>query len=1119
VGRLVGMQKIVKIRRDYNAWVANETMEDYALRFAPRSFRRWSPLWVANTAFGAVSFLALEAIGGALIVSNGFNNAAAAIVSVGIIIFLLSLPIAYYAATYNLDIDLLTRGAGFGYLGSTVTSLIYASFTFIFFAIEAAIMAMALEMYFNVPLSFGYIICALIIIPLVLYGITAIGVLQRWTQPLWLILMALPFVVVAVKNPHIFAQWTTFAGTSETGNQFSLYLYGAAATVVFSLVAQIGEQVDFLRFLPPRTPANRRRWWWSLLSAGPGWILLGVVKMLGGALLAFLALQHELPIDRAVEPTQMYLVAYQYVFENYGTAAFLTMLFVVLSQIKINVTNAYAGSLAWSNFFSRLTHSHPGRVVWLVFNVVIALMLMELGVFAALQKVLGLYANFATAWIGALVADLVINKPLGLSPPGIEFKRAHLYDINPVGLGATVIASAVSIAAFLGAFGDYAQALAPFLALLCAFVAAPAIAFVTRGRCYVFRSAPAGGVEQLCSVCNNSFEAEDMASCPAYGGAICSLCCTLESRCHDMCKAPAAETVRSSWNEFCVSFSRWSRMHVRSRVGRFAFVFLALAGVFAIVVAAVYYQAQHDPALDIHWSGPTFEETLLKLYAVLILLLGIGVWWLVLTAESRDVAEEELNRHNALLQKEVAEHQITDAKLQQAKEAAESASVAKSRFLTDMSHELRSPLNAVLGYAQLLEADATLPPDKRNAAGVIRESGAHILAIIDDILDIARIEARRLKLVKSEFDVAGLLCGLVRMFKAQAAAKGLSFRLQIIGELPQTVKGDERRIRQVLINLLSNAVRYTQQGEVILRVRYARELAHFSVEDTGPGIAAADMENLFQPFFRGENARNDAPEGAGLGLLISKMLVNLMGGDLAVASEIGVGTIFTVHCFLPEIQATRAFAPRHNERVIVGYRGPRRTVLVADDQSKQRVLVQDILSRLGFQVLQAENGAACVSMALDHSPDVILMDLVMPGLTGAQATHELRLVGFRAPIFAVTAHALEEYRDEMAVAGADDFIAKPIHIEKLLTRLRVHLGLEWILADEGDSVTDAPLQLPENAQRAQLKAFADLGHVKAVTELLAEIEQGDVRYQEFVRVARQYTKDFRLREFAAWIGS
>ena len=196
-------QKIFRIRRDYNSWVANETLEDYALRYTPQSARKWSELRVANTALGGVSFLALEAIGGAIALNYGFSNALWAILVMGLVTFLTGLPIAVYAARYGLDMDLLTRGAGFGYLGSTVTSLIYASFTFIFFALEAAIMALALQLVLDWPLVWCYVLSSLVIIPMVLHGITFISRLQTWTQPLWVVLLLWPFAWFALAQPAL----------------------------------------------------------------------------------------------------------------------------------------------------------------------------------------------------------------------------------------------------------------------------------------------------------------------------------------------------------------------------------------------------------------------------------------------------------------------------------------------------------------------------------------------------------------------------------------------------------------------------------------------------------------------------------------------------------------------------------------------------------------------------------------------------------------------------------------------------------------------------------------------------------------------------------------------------
>jgi len=235
-------QRVVRVRRNYNKWVANQTLEDYALRFTAKSARKWSSLRVANTAIGAISFLALEAIGGAITVNYGVANAVSAILVVGGLIFLTGLPIAYYAATYGVDIDLLTRGAGFGYIGSTVTSLIYASFTFLFFAIEAAIMSLALELWFGLPLFAGYVVSSVVVIPLVTHGITFISRLQLWTQPIWIILHVLPFAAIAIFDASSFEGWTHYGGRAgEDGLSPNLVLFGAASTVVFSLIAQIGE--------------------------------------------------------------------------------------------------------------------------------------------------------------------------------------------------------------------------------------------------------------------------------------------------------------------------------------------------------------------------------------------------------------------------------------------------------------------------------------------------------------------------------------------------------------------------------------------------------------------------------------------------------------------------------------------------------------------------------------------------------------------------------------------------------------------------------------------------------------------------------------------------------------
>jgi purine-cytosine permease-like protein len=535
--------RLEKSKRHYNSWVNNETLEDYSLRYAPRSFRRWSEFTVANAALGGISYLADFAIGGSIAISSGFTNSFWAILISAVIIFVTGAPISYYAAKYNIDMDLLTRGAGFGYIGSTLTSVIYASFCFIFFALEGAIMAQAIELYFGLPLWIGYFLCTVAIFPLVVFGMTLLAKMQVWTQPVWLLGMFAPWFAVLFKDPQAFSAWTNFAGNSPSGSGFNILLCASGAGVALSLIAQIGEQVDYLRFMPEKTEQNSSKWWWAVMAAGPGWVILGAWKQWAGGFFTAVAVKNGVEIAKANEPIQMYVEGFKSIFSDPTIYLALATFFVILSQVKINVTNAYSGSLSWSNFFSRLTHAHPGRVVWLVFHLIIALVLQEMGVFSVLLWVLGFYSNVAIAWVGALVADLIVNKPLGLSPSYIEFKRAHLYNFNPVGFGSMMVGSIVSVIAFFGFMGEAAQAFSTFIALGLAFVLSPIIAYVTKGKYYIaredvtFRDNPDAELLTTCVMCEYQYEKEDMAHCPVYEGSICSLCCSLDASCHDACKA------------------------------------------------------------------------------------------------------------------------------------------------------------------------------------------------------------------------------------------------------------------------------------------------------------------------------------------------------------------------------------------------------------------------------------------------------------------------------------------------------------------------------------------------------------------------------------------------------
>ncbi|KQB57711.1 response regulator [Acidovorax sp. SD340] len=1191
-------QQVVKVRRDYNSWVATETMEDYALRYTPQRFRKWSEWRVANTAFGAASFLILEAVGATLLVQYGFINAFWAIVATGLIIFLAGLPISVYAARYGVDMDLLTRGAGFGYIGSTLTSLIYASFTFIFFALEAAVMAYALELALDIPPTWGYLICAIVVIPLVTHGVSAISRLQVWTQPLWLVMLVVPFVYVIVRDPGAFSGIVHYGGESMRGATFQLPLFGAALTVGIALITQMGEQADYLRFMPASTPATRGRWWLGVLVGGPGWVVLGVLKMLGGALLAYLALTHMVPAERAVDPNQMYLAAYEYVFPHYGWAVAATALFVVVSQLKINVTNAYAGSLAWSNFFSRLTHSHPGRVVWVVFNTLIAFMLMEMNVFRAMGEVLGLYSNIAIAWIMSVVADLVINKPLGLSPKGIEFKRAHLYDINPVGVGSMALASILSISAHLGLFGPLPQAFSAVIAMAVAFVTAPLIAWATGGRYYIARQpdptavtdvvavpmhGPVSGKQgadlgsyvrytvQRCVICEREYEAPDMAQCPAYRGAICSLCCTLDARCGDLCKPHASMAVQwSAALRWVLPRAMWR--YLDTGLGHFLLLMLVIAPLLASVMGLLYHQELNtiaQAATDTEvMAAPevALRSGLLKAYLALLVISGIVAWWLVLAHKSRQVAQEESNRQTGLLVREIELHRQTDEALQtarsvaeqarqvaeEAKRAADQANHAKSRYISAISHEIRTPLNSILGYAQLMGEDAGVPPHRKQAVHVIRRGGEHLLSLIEGTLDIARIESGKLTLDVTPMRFADGLHEMASLFELQAAAKGLAFQFDVLGVIPEVVRADEKRLRQILINLLGNAVKFTAHGTVTLRVRYAREMARIEVQDTGPGLTSEEIERIFEPFARGGSGGGNtaAAPGAGLGLTIAKMLTALMGGELTVSSTPGVGSVFHVKLFLPEVHGDalgKAAAPVavRAQRARRGYAGERRRILVVDNEEPDRELLVQLLEPLGFELRQAASGHDALDLlATGYRPHAIFMDLAMPGIDGWETlrrVRQMRLADVRSATgrpkpdgapsggsddtqcgawgsihcAIVSANAFDKALDNDVEISPEDFIVKPVRHSELLDWLERRLGLQWQYGEADmtpalPAAADAPLTYPDTTALAALAQAVALGYYRGILNTLDDIERSQPAHSAFVGTMRQLAKQFQF---------
>ncbi|HEX4248111.1 MAG TPA: histidine kinase [Pseudonocardia sp.] len=519
----------------------NPQLEDYSLRYTPSEFRTWSPWMIFLSCLVGLSAMAGYALDAAFVNEFGFGSSVVGFAIAAVATLPLTVVIAFAIARKHIDIDLLTRGSGFGYLGSTLTSLVYATYTLIFLAYEGAIMAQALTALTGLEIHLSYVAVSLVMIPLTLYGMTFSSKFQAWTWPLWVVLIGLA-VVTAATAPHAAEHMIhpTPLGASAVAGAAGLSLVAVftVAAANLSLAAQVGEQGDYLRLMPDPKPGRERGWRLAVLFGGPGFALFAIVVFFASTLLVGYA-DTQADAGHVAVPVDLFTIVYQRLAGNHTVALVLAGVLVLLSQIKINIMNTYSGSLSWSNFFSRLLHRHPGRAVWVIFQTALALVLMELDIFDHIVTVLALYANVGIAWVAAMVSDLVLNRRvLKLAPAHVEFRRAHLFHVNPVGFGSMVVASALSIMAYFGLFGRVLSALAPFVSLAIAVALPPVLALATRGRWYLARTSefPAGVERLTCGVCGGHYDLVDMATCPFHGGAICSLCCSTDGACKDACK-------------------------------------------------------------------------------------------------------------------------------------------------------------------------------------------------------------------------------------------------------------------------------------------------------------------------------------------------------------------------------------------------------------------------------------------------------------------------------------------------------------------------------------------------------------------------------------------------------
>ncbi|NEP33576.1 MAG: response regulator [Moorea sp. SIO3B2] len=557
------------------------------------------------------------------------------------------------------------------------------------------------------------------------------------------------------------------------------------------------------------------------------------------------------------------------------------------------------------------------------------------------------------------------------------------------------------------------------------------------------------------------------------------------------------------------------------------------------------YQPCHETLRNLRvrpyedWGKVTLGQVIHQ-YRYWLLFAGVSCfgfsYGLVYLAGRRRI-EAQLRKANALLEIRVEER---TAEFKAAKEAADQANHAKSQFLANMSHELRTPLNGVLGYAQILQRDPQITAQQKDQINLIYQCGNYLLHLINDILDLSKIEARKMELFPREVHLPSFLMEVVEMCRVKAQQKEIAFIYLPSSHLPDGILADAKRLRQVLINLLGNAIKFTDHGGVTFKVEVISKhprlptlqsplvRLRFIIKDTGIGMTPEQLEKIFLPFEQVGDV-DHREQGTGLGLAISQTIIKLMGSAINVESTYGKGSMFSIDLDLPITTALIA-SKQASTKTIIGCHGKARKILVVDDKWQNRSVIVNVLQPLGFELLEATNGVEGLEKATECNPDLIITDLVMPVMDGLEMMRRLRSLDKLKDllIIASSASVYELDQQQSWHAGCDDFIPKPVDVAELLEKLKQHLQLEWVYEDfipKPETIIDAGAEQihldaivpPPSDILLQLYDLSKKGNVFDISQEAEKLEVLDAKFVPFAKVIYKLAKDFNVKELRNFI--